>query len=71
MMSAQYIFEFDRGQYHEIIPMIAWCREQFGHGGYVDDDGNAWFVQQQFGYTWFRFRNEQDAVLFSLKWAGQ
>lgn len=62
-------------QYHEQQPMIDWCREHFGMGGwklmrgmYTDGDKWMWDVESAFGTTFFNFVNEADAEAFRAYW---
>lgn len=62
-------------QYHTAEPwagdwkqMESWCRECFGDPGSVWDDfssNNRWYMNSRR----FWFRDEQDLLLFLLKWA--
>jgi len=46
----------------------AWCCEQFGGPGILGTKAGRWNTDT---YVRFRFRDEADAVLFSLKWSGR
>lgn len=60
---------FDRNYYHLQNDMVDWCREKFGYGNWNHNIGeNKWSIESMFGYTHFYFRDEKDAVLFTLTW---
>lgn len=59
---------FGKDWYHRQNDMIAWCHENLGDGGWLARPDNSWAVECAFGNTFFKFKNEQDAVLFALKW---
>ena len=60
---------FDRDHYHLQNDMIDWCQKKFGYGHWNRNIGeNKWSVESMFGHTHFYFREEQDAVLFTLTW---
>ncbi len=40
---------------------IDWCKERFGYANYP-----VWVYN---GYGWFEFEREEDALLFTLRWA--
>jgi hypothetical protein len=46
----------------------AWCREQFGDPGILGTKEGRWNTDT---YVKFHFRNEADAVIFSLKWSSK
>jgi hypothetical protein len=46
----------------------AWCCEQFGDPGILGTKTGRWNTDS---HLKFRFHNEADAVLFSLKWGGR
>jgi hypothetical protein len=48
---------------NDITPIELWLGEKFG------TFKGRWNVVYQAKHTYFYFRNEQDAVIFSLKWA--
>jgi hypothetical protein len=62
---------FGKGSYHLQKDMINWCREQFGDGSVYGGRGavERWSMDSAFGHTVFYFRNEADAVVFSLRWS--
>ena len=46
-----------------------WCREQFGT---MSTGGDAWMRwKPQYGDYKFRFLNEDDAIMFRLRWGGE
>ena len=73
-------FMFNKHRYHEHRDMMQWCQDNFGDGcwGGLDEPerhGVARTGRERWGYTWngfgnfgFQFCNEQDAMLFSLRW---
>jgi hypothetical protein len=46
----------------------AWCREQFGDPGHLGLKVGRWNTDT---HLKFLFRDEADAVLFTLKWGGE
>lgn len=62
--------EINISSQEEFLKCLAWCREQFGSNKdktyelYVYE-GRGWFYQ---GSGVFRFLNDEDAILFKLKW---
>jgi hypothetical protein len=48
--------------------VFAWCREQFGNPGPLGYKSGRWCTDT---YTKFHFQNEEDAVLFLIKWGGK
>ena len=46
-------------------PCYNWCKQQFGREEFEFSDG----VWRYWGEGDFEFMNEQDAVLFSLRWS--
>ena len=61
--------QFGKDRYHQIGDMITWLMKNVGQGGYIDEPGAVWFIQQAFGNSFFKFKREEDAVIFSLRWA--
>lgn len=60
---------FDRDHYHLLNEMTDWCQKKFGYGHWNTNIGkHKWSVESMFGYTHFYFREERDAVLFTLTW---
>lgn len=62
-----------RDRYHLQDEMVAWCRENVGLGSWWNSlpalpAGQDWSIQCIFGRTTFWFKQDSDAVLFSLKW---
>lgn len=65
---------FDKTRYHQYMDMIEWCTMQFGPGWgsqiFSDDKPNRpWGYTIMFGNTYWMFRDDKHAVLFSLRWA--
>ena len=48
--------------------VFAWCCEQFGQPELLGVEAGRWNTDTYFK---FLFRDEADAVLFSLKWGGK
>jgi hypothetical protein len=54
--------------------MEQWLDSNIGLGDwaalseFLDDSNLQWSINQIFGYTYIRFRQERDATLFTLKW---
>lgn len=46
------------------LPCVDWCKERFGYA--TRDRGIVWCYN---GDGWFEFEREEDAVLFTLRWA--
>jgi hypothetical protein len=63
--------QFGKDQYHLQRDMVRWCEQNLGPGGYtgVDPYNHSWSWNSMFGSTFFHFKNERDATLFSLKWS--
>ena len=65
---------FDRRAYHLIKQMMDWCYDNIGPGGYgmpldtSDKPQQVWGIDVAFGNATFYFRNEQDAMMFNLRW---
>ena len=68
MKTFDHSIDLDKTRYHEREDMIQWCRDNIGRGGYIPHDYNVWEIDTIFGNSTFRFRNQQDAVLFALRW---
>ena len=62
-------FHFDKDRYHEQREMVRWCEQNFGLGGYFPEPNQRWRWDSMFGSTFFYFKDERDATLFSLKWS--
>lgn len=60
--------DIGKNQYHELREMIAWCKEQFGAGGYLKDQESQWFLETAFGNSVFYFKQGSHATAFALKW---
>lgn len=61
-------FHFGKDRYHEIQYMISWCHLQFGDGGWLASPSCTWATESAFGNTFFKFKNEEDATMFALRW---
>lgn len=64
--------EFGKDRYHQQNDMILWCKDNIGSGGWqvpMALTDHKWKIESMFGSSFFYFRDEQDAVLFSLKWS--
>jgi hypothetical protein len=66
--------ELGKEKYHLNKDMELWCHQNIGFGGWVYSDPNDWdqrhwAMSTMFGNTTFYFKNEIDAVQFSLRWA--
>lgn len=68
--------QFGKDKYVYQSAMIAWCKEHAGHGGWVgckealDQAAHVqWGVESMFGNTFFYFRDEKVATVFSLKFS--
>ena len=63
-----------REYYHRLRDMEQWLDANIGLGDwaalseFLDDSDLRWSINQIFGYTYIRFRQERDATLFTLKW---
>jgi hypothetical protein len=63
-----------REYYHRIREIEKWCETNVGLGDWAalsdfrEDKNLQWSINQQFGYTFVRFRQERDATLFTLRW---
>lgn len=60
--------EISKRRYHEVNDMVRWCTEQFGQGGWLAKPYDRWTLEQAFGESSFKFKDEKDATLFTLKW---
>ena len=64
----------DRQKSRHYKDMIEWCTEQFGPGWNKDSldyqiPNLPWGEDELFGCTFWTFRDDKHAVLFSLRWA--
>ena len=64
---------FGKDRFHLNPEMGEWLIEHFGRGswhkyGVVDDPNCRWAWESTFGITRYYFRDERDAMLFSLRW---
>ena len=60
--------QFGKDRYQDISNMCYWCWEQFGDGGYLAKPYERWTLEQAFGTSVFRFKDDKDATLFALRW---
>jgi hypothetical protein len=70
--------ELDRRHYHLQNAMTKWCEDNIGQNptyrNWVYSEPNNWeglgnwCIASMFGYTFFYFKNESDAIIFTLKW---
>jgi hypothetical protein len=63
-----------REKYRHYKEMIVWCTEQFGPGWNMDSPAYQianlpWGEDGLFGCTFWTFRDNKHATLFSLRWA--
>jgi hypothetical protein len=67
-----FIVSLGRGHYHLQNKMMKWCEHNLGQGGWVyyydGMDDNNWAISCTFGHTKIYFKEEKDAVFFSLRW---
>ena len=63
-----------REYYHRLRDIEQWLDANIGSGDwaalsdFLDDSDLRWSINQIFGHTYIRFRQERDATLFTLKW---
>jgi hypothetical protein len=58
-----------REYYHLYRDLTIWCEKKFGTGDWGEPSAdNLWGNEIIFGTTYFYFRNESDAIIFSLRW---
>lgn len=69
MTQFAHFIDFGKDRYHEREDMIAWCRDNIGRGGYIPHEYNSWEIDTIFGNSTFRFKNEKDAIMFTLRWS--
>jgi hypothetical protein len=68
--------ELGKDRFHLNKEMESWCVENIGRNSpgnwvFANPDNwheRKWAMSSQFGNTTFYFRDEQDAILFSLRW---
>jgi hypothetical protein len=58
-------FESDKWGHTDVQQMRDWCIENFGP---KDTDPNAWSRWSNNYNSFFRFRDEADYILFTLRW---
>lgn len=70
------LHEFDNISAFDYRDMRAWCREQFGKGGIGRwyslsncDDLDSHDLMKWRGAAYFKFNDDKDFVLFSLRWS--
>jgi hypothetical protein len=63
-------FKFGKDQYHLQEEIRAWCRSNFGPGMWCNpkDHTQIWGFDHAFGNTTYYFKNEKDAIIFTLRW---
>lgn len=55
--------------YHLYKDMTNWCEKKFGIGDWGEPSiHNTWGNEILYGTTFFYFRKESDAIIFSLRW---
>jgi hypothetical protein len=57
-----YVVDLDRNSYHLYQDIHRWSIDNFG------DDLLRWDYSITFGYQQYWFRDEADALLFTLRW---
>lgn len=66
----------DRSYHSRVAEMVSWLLKHVGPGNahmfnlYVPEPTPEWYVDQIFGHTFIKFKNESDAVQFTLTWMG-
>lgn len=60
--------QFGKDRYHQINDMADWCYEHFGSGGQLARPDDKWALDMAFGNSFFKFKNEKDAIMFILRW---
>ena len=63
-----YQVHFEKDRYHQVREIIEWCLENVGPGGYNSLD-SIWAVVTTFGKSSWLFKNQDDATMFTLRWA--
>lgn len=62
----------DREYYQHYLEMINWCKdnisENFGWHKNLKNNKYDWAIEMNFGYQTYTFKNDEDAVLFQLRW---
>lgn len=51
------------------IEQYAWCEDNLSRPNYNLDPDNYWYGLTGYGKMKFWFRNEQHALMFTLRWA--
>jgi hypothetical protein len=69
MKTFQHTAHISKRRYHELSDIQRWCRDNLGDGGYLITGNSKWYITTQFGESEFHFKQEQDLVLFALRWA--
>ena len=65
------VIRFSREHYHLINDMWEWCTENFGQGQWAGNTFTRdWSIETVFGYTTFVFKDDEQALIFKLKWGG-
>jgi hypothetical protein len=63
-LNYNYFVDLDRDTYPLYQDIWRWTMNQFG------DDIDRWDYSITFGYQQYWFRDEADAILFTLMWVG-
>ena len=67
MSESYHMVKLDRSYWHKLPAMIEWCTDNFGEGTH-NFLGDTWSLETAFGNSYFGFKREQDATLFSMRW---
>ena len=67
MSESYHMVKLDKNYWHKLPAMMEWCSNNFGEGGH-NSLGDAWSLETAFGNSYFGFKYERDATLFSMKW---
>lgn len=59
--------EINKLFYYQLVEIREWCRQQFD-GGREISDHYRWWYDTPLGKDIFYFKNEADAMLFTLRW---
>lgn len=66
--------KLDRNHYHKTHEIEDWLRKNIGRGTWYAGEldhlnlNMKWTISQMFGYTTITFRDDKDAIMFTLKW---
>lgn len=64
----EHTITFGKDRYHLNETMATWCKERFGHGGYLPAATDLWQMDTMFGNTTFAFSEEKHYTWFILRW---